>query len=116
MENPEQQACPLDGRGEATSHEAMTQKVNGGHTKLAFSRVDNQPMSAETLKQRPEVGQLLPHRGACHQVVIQVDEKEGQIPLDRVHKTHKVHLCAPKNPAKIIALTVLAYVPCPYTG
>lgn len=73
VENPEQQACPLDRRGEATSHEAMTQKVNGGHTKSAFSRVDNQPMPAETLKQRPEVGQLLPHRGACHQVVIQVD-------------------------------------------
>lgn len=65
---------------------------------MAFSRVDNQPMPAETLKQRPEVGQLLPHRGACHQAVIQVDEKEGQITLDRVHKTHKVHLCAPKNP------------------
>lgn len=57
----------------------MTQKVNGSHIKLALSRVDNQPMPTETLKQCPGVGQLLPHRGAYNQVVIQVDEKERQI-------------------------------------
>lgn len=59
--------------------EAMIQKVDGSRTKLALCRVYNQPMPAEMLEQGLELGQVLLHRGACHQDVIQIDGKERQV-------------------------------------